>query len=223
MCFDDDLLTPLPLSPKGYLTFAGLMKIQPETWQRNGDLYLWHALRDGIGYRAVPKDSNEIRTLISGEFERFTGKSIDACGDVALSHYVTNNSDSDIVVNPEFWRETVITSLIQSSEAHFLRGNIDLSGIYDSVRDDIRITRTETGITIEVSVINWDGPHTPVGQWILVKELPLDCKIEAEYAKVLRSKYFKFCDYCCTYNNVGHMFDKRMCQGCASHHLGVVY
>lgn len=118
--FDEDLLTPPPLSPKGYLTFAGLMKTQPETcWQRNGDLYLWHALRDGIGYRAVPKDSTEIRALISGEFERFTGKSIDACGDVALSHYVTNNSDSDIVVNPEFWRETVIPLLIQRSEAIF--------------------------------------------------------------------------------------------------------
>ncbi|GAL03820.1 hypothetical protein JCM19237_6714 [Photobacterium aphoticum] len=64
MCFDEDLLTPPPLSPKGYLTFAGLMKTQPETcWQRNGDLYLWHALRDGIGYRAVPKDSTEIRAL----------------------------------------------------------------------------------------------------------------------------------------------------------------
>ncbi|MGR5067220.1 hypothetical protein [Vibrio alfacsensis] len=223
MYFDEDLLTPPPLSPRGYLTYRGIMESPPEHWGQCGDLYLWDQLRDFLGNDSVPEESEELRNRIAWAFENYTGKSIDSCGDVALSKYVTKNSDCAIVVSPEFWRETAIPLLIERSQQHFSMGKIDISGIYGSIRDHIRVTRTALGITIKVLTIDWDEPHTPVGKWITLKELPLDCKIEVEYAKVLRSKHFGFCDYCFTYNNTGHMFEKRMCQSCASRHLGVVY
>lgn len=212
-----------PLQLSGDLTFADLMKTPPKSWQRSGDLYLWEFLRDRIGYQSVPEGASEIRDFMSGEFERTTQKSIDSCGDVALSHHVTKNSDNTIVVNPEFWRDTVFPLLIERSKEQCLEGNVNLSRIYVSVQDYIRIRRTDTYVTIEVEKIEWDGPHTPVSQWVLVKELPLDCKIEAELAKVLRSRHFGFCDYCLTYNNAGHMHDKRLCQSCASAYFGVRY
>lgn len=223
MYFDEDLLTPSPLSARGYLTYCGLMESPPEHWEECGDLYLWEKLRDFLGSRSVPEESEELRNCVAWAFENYTGKSIDSCSDVALSKYVTQNSDSAITVSTEFWRETVIPLLIERSKQHFSRGRIDISGIYGEIRDQIRVIRTDDSIVIKVLTIKWSGPHTPISEWITFKELPLDCKIEVEYAKVLRSKYFKFCDYCFTYNNAGHMFEKRMCQGCASRHRGVVY
>lgn len=111
--------------------------------------------------------------------------------------------------------------LIERSKGQCLKGNVNLSCMYGDLQGYLRLRRTNTCVTIEVEKVEWKGSHTPVGQWVLVKELPLDCKIEAELVKVLRGRYFGFCYCCLTYNTADHMHEKKLCQSCASTYFGV--
>jgi hypothetical protein len=112
-----------------------------------------------------------------------------------------------------------------------------------SKKEYIRIGASSEGLQLEVCSINWEGSHTPVSNWVVVKRFDkvipdqercysIDSSVvalsayelEKEISKVLKnSKYFQICGRCRTLNPVGHMHDDFMCQGCAERFGGIVY
>ena len=95
------------------------------------------------------------------------------------------------------------------------------------IRDYVR-TRTDADKTVvELQVISWDGPYTPVGRWVKVTELPADAaptEVDKAIAKVLADrKYFRVCKDCGKKNLVGHMLEDDICHHCAETKHGVVF
>lgn len=108
----------------------------------------------------------------------------------------------------------------------------------------IRLNTSPNGeLVIEVCVIKWHGPDTPLSDWIIAKRFDKDrqrkdqmddlfydpfsvsiYELENEISKILNNrKYFQICGRCRSLNPVGHMCDEYMCQSCASRYEGVVY
>lgn len=118
-----------------------------------------------------------------------------------------------------------------------------IKNIDEIKKEYIRIGASRNGLQLEVRCINWEGPHTPVSNWVVVKrfdnvipdenrcyeidssEIALSAyELEKAISKVLNSsRYFQICGRCRTLNPGGHMHDDFMCQGCASKFLGNVY
>lgn len=118
-----------------------------------------------------------------------------------------------------------------------------LKNINEIKKEYIRIGASRNGIQLEVRCIGWEGSHTPISNWVVVKrfdnvipnyercdeigssEITLSAyALEKEISKLLNnSKYFQICGRCRTLNPVGHMRDDFMCQGCAKRFSGVVY
>lgn len=78
-----------------------------------------------------------------------------------------------------------------------------------------------------VGRVKWNGPHspelyyTPFRQW---KKIPTDSMLARARQAALRDRrFFVICKRCKQINNVGHMHDSNICQGCAERYLGVVY
>lgn len=99
----------------------------------------------------------------------------------------------------------------------------------DLIRHSIRTVNDADSdrIVIEAQVVHWDGPYTPVAEWVQAAELPADAPktdIDKAVIKVLRRrKFFKVCSECGKRKHSGHMFDQETCHGCAETKYGVVY
>jgi len=97
----------------------------------------------------------------------------------------------------------------------------------DLRKEFIRIDETAARVQILVRRISWDGPATPVSDWVVGRELPEGAtETEVEEALTLlleNSEYFRECAECRERNPVGWMHDERICQGCAQRNHGVVY
>lgn len=83
----------------------------------------------------------------------------------------------------------------------------------------------EDGMEVLVCNIDWDGPHTPVDNWIKVADLPTDAdpaRILKEIRRALKLKtYFKVCKVCEEKNPVGWM-NGYVCHSCLEK-SGVVF
>ncbi len=91
---------------------------------------------------------------------------------------------------------------------------------------DIRFNDS-TPFIFWVGRVKWGSPYrpsiyfTPFRRW---KKPPTpDMLTRARQAALRNTRFFRECAYCKQANNVGHMFDDRICQGCASRYMGVVY
>jgi len=99
----------------------------------------------------------------------------------------------------------------------------------DLIENSIRIAHDADGdkIVIEVELVHWPHPHSPVAEWVPAAELPagaLQTDIDKTILKVLRRrKYFKVCQECGERTHSGHMFDRETCHGCAETKYGVCY
>ena len=95
------------------------------------------------------------------------------------------------------------------------------------IRDFTRLTRTPEETALEVAVVSWNGPHTPVLKWQTFQTWRGDAdaeEISAEKRTVLKDpRFFCICDKCGELNNKGHMHNQHLCQGCAERHYNVVY
>lgn len=118
-----------------------------------------------------------------------------------------------------------------------------IKNINEIKKEYIRLGASIDGLQLEVCCIDWEGPHTPVSNWVVVKrfdnfvsyedrcneisssDVALSVfELEKEISKLLKnSKYFQICGRCRTLNPVGHMHDDFICQGCAERFSDVVY
>ncbi|MFT7620611.1 MAG: hypothetical protein ACI97A_004268 [Planctomycetota bacterium] len=83
------------------------------------------------------------------------------------------------------------------------------------------------GLSLEVLMISWDGPHSPISEWRQAETLepdPSQAKIDRAVKAVLSNpNFFRVCYMCEQRNPVGWMHSEDVCQGCAENHLGVVH
>lgn len=95
----------------------------------------------------------------------------------------------------------------------------------DSIDEYFRCLPTPEGWVFQVSIVEWDSPHTPHIKWKDFRkwqqEPSTKRKEQAKAAAVKR--WFRTCSYCGELHNLGHMYNCKMCQGCATDVLGVVY
>lgn len=209
------------------MKFNELMRTRPAQWGLRGDPYLWDEIRQYLKNVEVPANNNELVQILELAFEELVGQSIEGLDDILVERYCYGGMSSG-KVSTSFWRDIAIPLLVEKHqdkkrENRHRNTCVDLTDMYAVVEDSIRVSKGYDSITIEVLTISWEGPHTPISDWVVYKELPLDCKLNIEIHTLLRSKYFGYCESCNSYSLEGHMYDKKMCQGCASHHLGVVY
>lgn len=91
----------------------------------------------------------------------------------------------------------------------------------------IRTTPSDTGVLIEVLIIDWPTPSQPVSSWVAAATVRGTPSLEKLQERVLRvlgtKKYFRVCGECGERNPMGWMHDNKICQSCAERNHGVVY
>lgn len=95
--------------------------------------------------------------------------------------------------------------------------------IREFTRDNMRGSR----YVLEVGIVEWQGPHTPVVQWRVYRtwDTPPDEEaLRAAYDLLLLDpRYFMRCQRCRALTPTGCMHDDELCQGCAEQYLGVIH
>ena len=95
------------------------------------------------------------------------------------------------------------------------------------LKEFIRVEKTAHGVQLLVCMIAWDGPHTPVSTWLVVKNLPggaSEAETQLAATDALEDpRYFSRCVECSERKPVGWMHDDDTCQGCAERNHGVVH
>ncbi len=86
--------------------------------------------------------------------------------------------------------------------------------------------RLSNETTLEVAQVVWRGV-TPSLEWETFRTWPAPPSPEelvaAQRDALEDTRYFQICRHCGERSNRGHMHDKKICQGCAQTHFGVVY
>lgn len=100
-------------------------------------------------------------------------------------------------------------------------------GDTDMVEWATRRVEVDGQTRVEVAVVLWEGPHRPRTWWTEFEawsEDPGEETVMAARRRALdESGCFAVCRMCGERNNVGHMFEDDVCQGCAERHLHVVF
>ncbi len=100
-------------------------------------------------------------------------------------------------------------------------------GNINHLENYIRVKHSLKKIELEVCSVKWEGSHTPVFKWKVVKILEpnsQDHEIDLAVNNLLRDpEFFLKCTLCSDIQLVGNMFDESTCQTCASAKYGVVY
>lgn len=95
------------------------------------------------------------------------------------------------------------------------------------VEEFTRVGLATDSCVIEVAQITWDGPHTPVTEWVTALTLPGDASpqsiADARYALLAMRRYFRICRRCKERNPLGWMDDGRVCQSCGEQYYGIVH
>ena len=85
--------------------FVGdLFEVEPTQWGYRGDPPLWKELRSKFSCTPLPKDSSELRIMLSHGFEDAVGESVEFCQSARVSRFHTHGMSSGIV-NGQFWRD----------------------------------------------------------------------------------------------------------------------
>ena len=91
----------------------------------------------------------------------------------------------------------------------------------------LRVRALDDAFVLVVAIVEWHGPHTPELCWRAVHRFPAQPSAtelrEAEDAALENPAFFRMCRMCEERCNVGHMYSKKLCQGCAERHLQVVH
>src|SRR5690606_37437426 len=91
----------------------------------------------------------------------------------------------------------------------------------------VSVDSSDEGIRLHVRTISWRGPHTPVSEWVLWKQInaePDHADLDRLYDEILADRrYFGLCAQCRECNPFGWMHDPDLCQSCAERHHGVMY
>ena len=94
-------------------------------------------------------------------------------------------------------------------------------------KDFLRLVAREGRAELEVGVVTWPGPAGPTVEWKTLRRWTRPPTAEAlraaEDKALANRRYFRQCSACGQLQNVGHMHDEVLCQGCAHERLGVVY
>lgn len=92
-----------------------------------------------------------------------------------------------------------------------------------------RCRQVEKGsVTLQVGVVEWEGHH-PYVTWHDLAQFETPCANltedmqQAKLACLNDKRFFMRCECCGELNNIGHMLDPRLCQGCAERHFGIVF
>lgn len=209
------------------MNFKELMQIKPKQWGLRGDPYLWDEISEHLQHKEVPKDQKDIEAIILRCIEDIIGCSTEKASEVFVERYSQGGMSSG-VVSIDFWLNKALPFLIENylhkqQESCFRNMSFDITTMYETLNDNVRINRNNDSIKIEVLSIDWSNPDSPITSWSVYKQLPLDCKLNVEVNALLRSKYFGYCESCNSYKIMGHMDSKNMCQCCANFNLRKTY
>lgn len=95
-----------------------------------------------------------------------------------------------------------------------------------SLKEYMKVERSDR-VRLQVCFISWPNSSTPEPIWRTVRSLSKGAgEQEVQTAidlLIQQGRFIKLCKACKQLNVNGHMFDKDLCQGCASDVLGVVY
>jgi hypothetical protein len=95
------------------------------------------------------------------------------------------------------------------------------------IADYIRVQESGGMWTLEVAIIEWPHPHTPEPRWTEVKQYQRPLSPEqltaAQHRLLTNSRFFRMCTHCNERHNAGHMYNRKMCYGCAERELQVVF
>jgi hypothetical protein len=94
--------------------------------------------------------------------------------------------------------------------------------------DDLTRVRDDGDwVVIDVAQIFWPSSSDPDVIWHPIKTLDKPCTAEQilrmRQQLLKRKTFFGLCELCQKRHAQGHMHNNRICQSCASDHLGVVY
>lgn len=85
--------------------------------------------------------------------------------------------------------------------------------------------RQDGSLVVLIQLIEWQGPHSPMGRWIVWKEIPIQpSAVEREslaQEAIKDERYFGLCEECYERNPRGWMHSARLCQTCAERNHGV--
>ena len=94
------------------------------------------------------------------------------------------------------------------------------------VDEFVRVGGDSGGVTVAVRIIEWEGPHSPVSSWRIVRRLgpePPREEVDRAIASVLNDeRFFRICATCREKNPNGWMHGTSLCQACAEAQ-GLVY
>ena len=87
--------------------------------------------------------------------------------------------------------------------------------------------RGPSELVLRVKTIKWEGPHTPVAEWITARTITgslTDSEVQDSVRALLADRsFFGKCEECGERNPMGWMHNPSLCQGCAEGNHGVVY
>jgi len=98
----------------------------------------------------------------------------------------------------------------------------------EALREHFMRLREVDGVpTLEVGIVEWPHPHTPELRWEVARRfqaVPSSDELRRAQQSALEDPhFFRTCSMCRERQNAGHMHSRRVCQGCAEKHLGVVH
>ena len=92
-----------------------LFEIEPRQWGLRGDPQLWKELRSKFSCTSLPKDTNELRLILSHGFEDAVGEPIEYCETALVDRFHTHGMSSGIV-SGRFWRDVGFPLIISRFE-----------------------------------------------------------------------------------------------------------
>ncbi len=63
-----------------------------------------------------------------------------------------------------------------------------IKNIAEIKKEYIRIGASRNGLQLEIRCINWEGPHTPVSNWVVVKRFDNVFQMKTDVMKLILQK-----------------------------------
>ena len=96
------------------MTVSKLFEDEPRQWGLRGDPFLWRDLKSHFESAPVPKDQDELKSILEEAFESKTGYPLAHSEHFYIEKY-SHGGMSSGKISPEFWRDVGIPMLIKRS------------------------------------------------------------------------------------------------------------
>ncbi len=96
------------------MTVSKLFEDEPQQWGLRGDPFLWRDLKSHFESTSLPKDQNELKTILEEAYENKTGYPLAHSEHFYIEEYAHGGMSSG-KISPEFWRDVGIPTLIKRS------------------------------------------------------------------------------------------------------------